>query len=233
MIAPTAFLRDAYVRNRFAAGKLHLSHFGVDVDRRRKPERAAEEPLTVGFIGQIAPHKGVDLLVAAARALPEGSVRVKIYGPANQDPAYMARLRSMAGRETQFFDPFPPARMAEVLGEFDLLAIPSTWYENSPLVLLNALATHTPVLVSNVQGLTEFIEEGRSGWSFRRGDLGDLTAVLARLSRDVGRVRRASEETSYERTTRVMALDVATIYDAVLTAVLSSAAEPESDDGKA
>lgn len=216
MIAPTEFLKGAYARNGFDRRRLHLSRFGVNLDRAPKPPRPAAEPLLVGYVGQIAAHKGVDLLLAAAASLPPGSVQLRIYGPADQDPAYMARLRSIAPPGTEFMGTFPSSEMAAVLAPMDLLAIPSTWYENSPLVLLNALATHTPVLVSDVQGLTEFITEGRDGWSFKRGDGADLARVLARLVADPAAVRRASAATTYDRTTQSMGDDVAAIYAGVL-----------------
>jgi glycosyltransferase involved in cell wall biosynthesis len=211
MIAPTLFLRDAYARNGFKAARLHLSRFGVDLDRREKMRLPAGTPLTVGYIGQIAAHKGVDLLLAAVGSLPAGTVRLLIHGPENQDPAYMARLRAMATPATEFRGTFAPARMNDVLAEMDMLAIPSTWYENSPLVLLNALASRTPVLVSDVRGLTEFIPDS-GGWSFRRGDVADLTRVLADLAAHPERVREASATTRYDRTTALMAADVADIY---------------------
>jgi glycosyltransferase involved in cell wall biosynthesis len=99
----------------------------------------------------------------------------------------------------------------------DLLAIPSTWYENSPLVLLNALATHTPVLVSDVQGLTEFITEGVDGWSFKRGNGADLARVLAKLCAAPDVVRAASANTHYHRTTKSMGDDVAAVYAQVIS----------------
>ncbi|MFC5422558.1 MAG: glycosyl transferase [Stutzerimonas stutzeri] len=212
MIAPTHFLRDAYVRNGFSDQHMSLLRFGVDIDRSPKPVRAPATPLTIGFIGQIAAHKGTSLIVQAARALPPGSVRLIIYGPADQDPDYMRSLRQAAGPETEFRGTFAPERMAAVMAEMDILAIPSTWYENSPLVLLNALATHTPVLVSDVQGLTEFITEGRDGWSFRRSDLADLTRVMAGLAANPEVVQAASANTVYDRTTRSMATEVGAIY---------------------
>jgi glycosyltransferase involved in cell wall biosynthesis len=213
MIAPTQFLRQAYVRNGFDEKRLYLSRFGIDISRSAKPCRAPSEPLTIGFIGQIAPHKGTSLIVQAARSMPTGSVRLLIYGRADQDANYMRALRKAAGPETVFRGTFPPERMASVLAEIDVLAIPSTWYENSPLVLLNALATHTPVLVSDVQGLTEFLVEGRNGWSFRRGDLEDLKRVVAKLAANPAATRAASLTTDYDRTTLSMALEAVSIYD--------------------
>jgi glycosyltransferase involved in cell wall biosynthesis len=213
MIAPTQFLRQAYIRNGFDGQRLYLSRFGIDISRSAKPHRAPSEPLTIGFIGQIAAHKGASLIVRAARSMPTGSVRLLIYGRADQDADYMRALREAAGPETVFRGTFPPERMASVLAEIDVLAIPSTWYENSPLVLLNALATHTPVLVSGVQGLTEFLVEGRNGWSFRRGDLEDLKRVVAKLTANPTATRAASLTTDYDRTTQSMALEAVSIYE--------------------
>jgi glycosyltransferase involved in cell wall biosynthesis len=213
MIAPTEFLRSAYVNNGFDPRRLHLSRFGVDLDRRPKPARCAGQKLVVGYIGQIAPHKGVDLLLRAAAALPPGQVELRIYGDRNS--GHMAQLRELAPHDTAFLGTFPPAEMASILAGIDLLAIPSTWYENSPLVLLNALASHTPVLISDVQGMTEFVTEGRDGWSFKRGDIADLQRVLGQLASDPRRVWHASMDVFYDRTTQSMGEDVSQVYGQV------------------
>jgi glycosyltransferase involved in cell wall biosynthesis len=217
LIAPSTFLRSAYLRQGFSAENLHLSHFGVSLDRRAKPTRRAEARITIGYVGQIAPHKGVDLLVTAVSSLCADKVELKVFGPENQDAAYMAGLRAAAGSNVSFHGTFTPDRMADVMGEFDLLAIPSTWYENSPLVLLNALASHTPVIVSNVEGLTEFIREGKTGWSFRRSDGGHLRSVIAALIDNPGAVRAASALTSYERTPMNMTQHLCELYAVVLS----------------
>ena len=63
----------------------------------------------------------------------------------------------------------------------DLLVIPPRWYENIPPVLLNELATHTSVLVSDIEGVTEFGENGVPAVSFQRGSVDDLEAKLRLL----------------------------------------------------
>jgi glycosyltransferase involved in cell wall biosynthesis len=216
MIAPTEFLRNAYIANGFDPKRLYLRRFGVDLSREYEIGVPRSSPLVVGYIGQIAPHKGVDLLLSAARSLPPGRVSLQIYGPANQDPAYMTHLQEIAPSDTEFRGTFPPTQLARTLSQFDVLAIPSTWYENSPLVLLNALACHTPVLVSDVQGLTEFVTEGQNGWSFRRADMADLRRVLSELAADPEVVRNAAKTTHYELTTQAMGDAVATLYAEVL-----------------
>jgi glycosyltransferase involved in cell wall biosynthesis len=214
MIAPTEFLRSAYANNGFDQSRLYISRFGVNLDRRPKPPRAADQKLVVGYIGQIAPHKGVDILLNAAAALPPGKIELKLYGDPNS--TYMARLRELAPPNATFYGTFPSAEMASIMAGIDLLAIPSTWYENSPLVLLNALASHTPVLISDVQGMTEFVTEGRDGWSFKRSDVVDLQRVLGQLAADPSKVWSASKDVSYDRTTQSMGDEAIQVYNEVM-----------------
>ena len=211
-VAPTKFLRRAYESNGIKV-PLHDIHFGIDIDRAEKSTRSSTHIPVIGFIGQIAPHKGTDLLVEAFCRLPKKSAELRIYGPEDQDPTYMSRLKNLAAQHNvRFMGTFEKETTATIFGELDLLVIPSIWYENSPLVLLSALATHTPVLVSDVAGMTEFLEEGRNGYSFQRGSVDHLEKILAELVRNPEKLYFLAENTNYERTPRMMAEDTLLIY---------------------
>lgn len=212
-VAPTKFLQSAYELNGIRVPMKNVS-FGVDVDRRAKPARSAGHLPVLGFIGQLAAHKGADLLIEAFARLPRGSAKLVIYGPDDQDPAYVARLRSLAeGLSIEFRGTYSSDRTADVMAEIDLFVIPSRWYENSPYVLLNALATHTPVLVSDVAGMTEFVEPGRNGWIFDRGSLDHLATMLSKLLADPAILYETSGSTRYDKTSETMALETLSIYD--------------------
>ena len=66
----------------------------------------------------------------------------------------------------------------------DLLVVPSIWYENSPLVLLQALALRCPVLVADVPGLAPHVQGLQDGWTFERGDAQDLAQKLRAIAND-------------------------------------------------
>jgi glycosyltransferase involved in cell wall biosynthesis len=218
-VAPTQFLKEAYESSGITVPMKKIG-FGVDIDRTPKPARKKGQQPVIGFIGQIAPHKGTDLLVEAFQRLPRNAARLHIYGPADQDPAYLAALHVLAqGGAVAFNGTFPSAEMASVLGNIDLLVIPSRWYENSPLVLLNALATHTPVLVSDVLGMTEFLDPGHNGYAFERGNVDDLASQLARLVADPDALHALASTTSYERTTRSMAEETFSLYHEATRAI--------------
>lgn len=209
-IAPSGFLCGAYRSNGFE--NLVLSRFGVDIDRSAKPERASG-PVRLGYIGQLAPHKGVHLLIDALRAVGSASLGLDIFGSEGQDPAYARdlRLRS-ADLRVDFKGTFAAEELARVLGALDVVVIPSTWYENSPLILLQALATRTPVVISDVAGMTEFLLPGENGFAFRRGDTASLARVLQRFADEPDLARRMSLTTRYERTSRDMVADVLAMY---------------------
>ncbi len=211
-IAPTRFLETAYRSNGFKKPMLR-SWFGVDFDRSPKAARPDGAKAIFGFIGQLAPHKGTDLLIEAFNRLPPGSSELHIYGPADQDPVFMARLRELNSKsDVRFLGTFAPERTRAILDTLDVLVIPSRWYENSPLVLLNALASHTPVLVSDVEGMTEFVDEGVNGYAVARGSITALESGLRRFIDDPGLATRLGEKTSFERDTRAMVDDVIGLY---------------------
>jgi glycosyltransferase involved in cell wall biosynthesis len=213
-IAPTLFLKGAYERNGFPA-PLRLSHFGIEIDRAPKPVRRDGDAVRLGFIGQLSPHKGAHLLIEALRASGRANLSLSLWGPQDQDPAYYAKLLRLAeGLQVKFPGILPRAELAEAFGTLDYLVIPSTWYENSPLILLQSLATHTPVIVADVAGMTEFVENGINGFHFARGNTGSLTGILCKIADEPNLASKMCAASSYERIPADMARDILALYAA-------------------
>jgi glycosyltransferase involved in cell wall biosynthesis/SAM-dependent methyltransferase len=211
-IAPTLFLKEAYERNGFPA-PMRLSHFGIEIDRGPKPPRSQAGTVRLGFIGQLTHHKGAHLLLDALRRSERTNLTLTIWGAHDQDPPYVERLRGQAqALSVTFPGTIPRTELATALGSIDYLVIPSTWYENSPLILLQALATHTPAIVSDVLGMTEFVKDGSNGFHFERGSIDGLARILQRVADDPQLADRLSAGTSYDRLPADMANDVANLY---------------------
>ena len=213
VVTPSRFLRKAYESNGFTMPMRNIG-FGVDIERQPKPNRVSAHDPVIGFIGQLARHKGPDILIEAYKRLPKNSAELRIYGPQDQDAAFMESLRLMSeGCNIQFPGTFPKEKMREILDGMDVLVIPSRWYENSPLVLLNALASHTPVIVSDVAGMTEFLNEGQNGFAFQRGSVDDLERILRQVLGKPDTLFDLSNTTHYGRTPKIMAEETLTIYE--------------------
>jgi hypothetical protein len=69
--------------------------------------------------------------------------------------------------------------------------------------------------VSDVAGLTEFVEAGVNGWIFERGNVNDLERVLQAIVATAEESRALTHTTAYPRTTAMMAEDVINLYETI------------------
>ncbi len=182
-LSPSRFLRERFV-NEWGIDPARIEHlrFGVDLDHFMPQVRTGSDRLRIAFIGSLVPLKGPHLLLEAWSRVDQ-ALRAHgdlvLYGPAQHHPDYQQLLAEGARASgARLGGRLDRAGVARVLAQTDLLVVPSLWFENSPLVILEALASRTPLLVSDLGGMAELVEDGVSGFHFAFGDAQDLAAKL-------------------------------------------------------
>jgi glycosyltransferase involved in cell wall biosynthesis len=186
LIAPSRFLLEKHVHAGYARQKLAFVDHGIE-DRQLIPlsrNREPHHPVRVGYIGSLTPHKGVHVLVEAMRRLPDDLLTAEVYGSPDAYPAYSAWLSELAGDlpNVHLRGAFDHHLLPEVLRNLDIVVVTSLWYENSPVVIQEALSAGVPVVASRIGSLPEKVEEGVHGMLFKAGDAHSLSEVLLRLS---------------------------------------------------
>ena len=127
-------------------------------------EGRPSRPVRIGFVGTLVWHKGLHVLLEAARELPAGAYEIEVWGALDTFPDYTASLRAMArGLPVRFCGAFHSGQGAEVYRRFDLLVVPSLWPENSPLVIHEAFMAGVPVVAARVGGIPELVADGVNG----------------------------------------------------------------------
>ena len=187
VLAPTQLMRSILVGNGVQAEKITLCRYGIKLGHVSGLTRVAERSLRIGFIGTLYEHKAPHLLVSAVRLLPaDPPLELKIYGRLDEFPAYVERLKGLAGDDPRikFCGPFPNEQIGKIFSELDVLVVPSIWYENTPLVIYSAQAAGCPVIASNLGGMSEVIHHGINGLLFEAGDAGALAHLLAEVCAD-------------------------------------------------
>ncbi len=186
VIAPTKLTCDMLLRNGIDPRLLRVSRYGIETSHITEvPLSPAEPPvMRFGFMGGLVRHKGVHTLIEAFRAVPRGApAELKIYGDPSRDAGYFEHLERLAEGDGRisFLGPFDAEKVGSILSEVDVLVVPSAWYENTPLVVYEAFAAKTPVVATDLGGLSEVIEHGRNGLLFGVDDAQDLSGQLSRF----------------------------------------------------
>ncbi|MFH0877496.1 MAG: glycosyltransferase, partial [Candidatus Omnitrophota bacterium] len=117
--------------------------------------------------------------------------------------------RSAKNKNISFQPPFEHNRWQEVFRDIDVLIVPSLWHENAPLVILEALATNTPVLATNTGGIPELLCDLPAFPLVRPDDAEDLLHHIRRLidhPKTLG-ARRASPSSVFSMKSHVLELE--------------------------
>ena len=142
-------------------------------------------PLTVGFIGSLAPHKGVLTLLEAVRAT-DAEWRLLIAG----DGALAEEVRTAARDHAriEYAGYVDGADKEAFFDRIDLLVVPSEWEEPAAIVVVEAAVRAIPMVVSDRGGLLEAPE----AQLFRAGDPRALVKAIGSFLEHPDRLEAAS-----------------------------------------
>lgn len=220
IMVPTQLMRDIFVENGIRPELIHHVPFGIDSSPLIPFQRKTESSnLRFGFIGTLFEHKGPDLLIRAFQSLPEDcSAELKIYGDPEQFPDYGKTLKELVKSNPRnqskisFMGTFPNEKLGEVLQNMDVLVVPSRWYENTPLVIQSALASKTPLIVTNLGGMAELVRHGFNGLVFELNNVNSLVQQMKRLLDERDLLETMKENIAPERTIPQMVDDIEAVY---------------------
>jgi len=202
-------LADAIIADGFAAEHLPnalgrpVEHVpkGVDVDTFRPdgPNRRASLGLdgvrVALVVSRLVPIKNVGLAIEAmaliARERP--NLRLLIVGDGPLRAALENRVSALGLSEHVIVaGRVPHEAMPEWYRSADLFVLPSE-FDNSPNVVLEAMATRLPVVATDVGGLRQYVRHGVNGDLVPAGDSHALGAAIARYGDDAALAERVGQ----------------------------------------
>ncbi|MBN2009923.1 glycosyltransferase family 4 protein [candidate division KSB1 bacterium] len=205
------------IRNKFPeyCPICHTIYNGVDIDRYNKSHEVKKNgTYQLLFVGRISPEKGIHVMLDAYKKISTSMTNVKfnIVGPyaltakeyivsLSDDPKihelasfynhdYMDYLHnqvqsnnlhdvSFAGLKTQ-------DELVSIYESADILVNPS-FSESFGMSLIEAMSSKVPVVCSNVGGMTEIVDDGKTGCLIEAGDADELANAILRLLPDKNR----------------------------------------------
>ena len=216
LIAPSHFLRETYVRLGAPPKRTHMIAGGIHLPPGAPTPLTEHGPLRVLFIGSLLPLKGAHTLVEAFNSLPPDA-ELTIAGDPQRDPVYAQHLRTLAHHPgVHWLGPVARGEVWQWFNWADVVAVPSLWYENAPLVMQEALAMRRPVIASRLGAMPEWVRDEVDGALFPAGNTSALSNLLLRLHHHRDVILRWHRQIGPVRTMADLAADVEAVYSEVI-----------------
>jgi glycosyltransferase involved in cell wall biosynthesis len=200
--------------------KLHVLPWFHNQSRLLDTLPGESDTLRLGATSRLSPEKGPHVLLdALARVKSRRPVTLKIAG--DRDSRYAVNLfkqfGNRAGDHTITWNGWQPNdRMREFYADVDAAVIPSLWYDNTPIALVEALAHGRPVVCTDVPSMTHLVRHNVNGLVFPMGDVGALARQIERLADEPDLVARLARRTRNVDNAGEYARNLRAIYDGIL-----------------
>ena len=190
-VSPSHFLAERYIEWGLPKEKMHVIENVLPEIEPIPPRELNEDEkrYRFAFFGQVNPYKGIDLLLQAIAMLPEdikANIRVDIHG-ANldiQEGAYKDKVEALLDDVkgiVQMRGQYESEQLASRMAECDWVIMPSIWWENSPVVIQEAIRYGRPLIGANIGGMKEKIE-GKAGFTFEARSAASLADAIVKAT---------------------------------------------------
>lgn len=171
-LSPSRFLANL-IGKRFPSSRIKVLHNGIDHEKYHASKQDKGYAL---YFGRLSKEKGIDTLLKAHHCLHEDTpLKIVGTGPLEKElrPKYpnVHFLGFKNGEE-----------LNEIISFSSFVIVPSEWYENCSMVILEAMAHGKPIIASRIGGIPEQVEDGETGLLFEAGSVRDLAEKMKIMS---------------------------------------------------
>lgn len=189
VIAPSRYMRSKLIEGGWPENKvIFLQNFADDAILKRASNVGTdltdrENPYLL-FFGRLSVEKGVDTLLRAFDAtlpsLPQ-DMRLVVVGDGPDADEVKAIASSVGCASRIEFAGYQTGEALQTYVEKASLAISSSrWRENMPYSIVEAFAAGTPVIGTNIGGIPELVDEGKTGFICEPGDVPSMADAISR-----------------------------------------------------
>jgi glycosyltransferase involved in cell wall biosynthesis len=173
-ISPSNFLKEEMVKGGVDQGKVEVLHNFVN-DENTTPA-GANNPGYYCYVGRLSSEKGVDLLLKVASLMPDFKLKIIGTGPLEED-----LTSENNNKHVEFLGYKTGKELKSIISGSRFLIVPSNWFENNPLTIIEALCMGVPVLGSNIGGIPELVKPGVNGLLFKPGNEAEMAEKISYL----------------------------------------------------
>lgn len=175
-ICPSLFMAEKMAQGGFDRRKLRVLPNFINTEKCR--QKRGSKGNYYCYCGRLSHEKGLRTLIEAANALP---YRLIVVG----DGPLAQNLKQIAASHVVFAGFRTWNEIAEIAGKARFTVLPSEWYENCPLSVIESLCLGTPVLGARIGGIPELVREKENGLLFESRNIADLRNKIQEMYKRV------------------------------------------------
>jgi len=189
LISPSKFLKNKFVEFGWPSEKISVLYNPFDSTLKTKKDLKRKNYLL--YFGRLSKEKGIDILLNALKSTNE-SLKVVGTGPYENQLKKIAKEKNL---NVEFLGFKQGDDLVSIISEAKAVVIPSIWWENMPLNMLEALSLEKPVIASNTGGMPEIIKEGENGLLFKPASVSELKEKIKKLNKlDLDKMGKKAKE---------------------------------------
>jgi len=186
-LAPSHFLRERFITWGIPKERISYLENILTFDRKAKISDKFSKIKRFGYFGQINRYKGLDILLDALESIVHIAPKIKLVIHGNfsigNSPEYQAYIEQKMKNLEDYIEykgPYSSDQLVGYMNDIGWLVMSSRWWENSPVVIQEALAYKTPVILPNFGGMQE--KMGNNGYLYEAMDSESLGKVMLKAS---------------------------------------------------
>ena len=218
IIVLTEWYKNILEKNGISSQKLAYIKQGLTNETKSILDKQSTiYPLKIVFLGRISKLKGLDIIIDAICKLPVEKISLNIYGQETEkEYALACKKKSADNKNISWMGLLSANEVVTTLSKYDVLCLPSTFSEMSPLVIQEAFAAGIPVIASDVYGNAEQIVDGVNGWLFRFKDTKHLIEKLELLINDLTHIDKAKQHLPKSDSFKDIAIKHLELYNEII-----------------
>ncbi len=181
--SPSQFLINKHIEAGLAAKATAVVRNGIVLPAPVEKNRDKNSPCKFIFAARLTVEKGCEVLLEALKLLPEDlSFEFSIAGKGD----YADKFIELAKKDSRirYLGYISGEEKDRIFKNSDWLLIPSLWYENAPVVIVEAAAYKMGVIGSNIGAIPEFVQHEKTGLLFEAGNAKSLADAIIRAVHD-------------------------------------------------
>lgn len=192
LLVGSRFMREELIQNGFSEDKVHI--LPPVVPEQNLQPSPVPDSATILYVGQLIRGKGVDLLLQSLKLVRCGYQAV-IVGTGNAVDGLKA-LCSRLGLDDRivFKGWVDHQKMESFYSEARIVAVPSRWPEPFGMIGLEAMRQGRPVVAFDVGGISDWLQNGVTGYAVPEQDVAAFAGALERLLTDAETAQRMGNE---------------------------------------